>query len=44
MSTYLYDLMRWTDHMGRAEWLIALAAVIFIGILCLRGIGARSHF
>lgn len=44
MTTFVHDLMQWIDHMERTQWLLVLAGAILIGILCMRGIGARSHF
>jgi hypothetical protein len=30
--------------MGTQQWLLVLAAVIVIGVLCLRGFGSRAEY
>ncbi len=35
---------RITDRMGIQEWTLALAGVIVVGLICLRGFGSRSNY
>jgi hypothetical protein len=44
MDHIVRDIMRLIDRMGPQEWLYALVAVVFVGILCLRGFGSRSSY
>jgi len=44
MSHYYWEFMRLIDGMGPREWFWTLAAVIVVGIFCLRGFGSRSHY
>jgi hypothetical protein len=44
MGQYCRDIMRWFDHLGTQGWLLVLAAVILVGVLCLRGFGSRSEY
>ena len=40
----IQEVLRFVDHMGPRDWLVALAAVIVIGGLSLRGFGSRSKY
>lgn len=44
MGPYLHEALRWVDRMGTQQWLLVLAAVIVIGVLCLRGFGSRAEY
>ncbi len=32
------------NHMGMQEWFWVLAAMILVGLICLRGYGSRSKY
>jgi hypothetical protein len=36
--------MRWIDRISPQHWLMLLAAVIIVGLVCLRGFGSRSGY
>ncbi|MGD0900678.1 MAG: hypothetical protein ABR915_22835 [Thermoguttaceae bacterium] len=38
------DLMRWVDRSSPQQWLMLLAVVIIVGLVCLRGFGSRSGY
>ncbi|TWT72682.1 hypothetical protein Pla123a_39800 [Posidoniimonas polymericola] len=38
------DTWRWFSTLSRDEWMIVLAAVTFLGFLCMRGFGSRSSY
>jgi hypothetical protein len=38
------DLMRFVDQMSMQEWLLVLAGVIVIGLVCMRGFGSRKDY
>lgn len=44
LSEIWRELWRYIYRMDTQEWLIALAAVVVIGLFCLRGFGSRSEF
>ena len=44
MYRLMPDLMRWVEGLTPQHWLVLLAIVIVVGLLCLRGFGSRSEF
>jgi hypothetical protein len=44
MGEYFYQVLYVIDHMEPKHWVMALAAVIAVGYLCMKGIGARSNY
>lgn len=38
------DVLRYVDHMSRAEWLLVVAVGLVIGMFCMRGLGSRSSY
>ena len=44
MGEVFRDLMRYVDRMGPRGWLLVLAGVVIVGVLCLRGFGSRSKY
>ena len=38
------DAWRWFNALNRDEWIVVLAAVTFLGFLCMRGFGSRSNY
>ncbi len=38
------QLMCYIDHMGSWEWSLALAAMIVVAVVCMRGYGSRSQY
>jgi hypothetical protein len=39
-----HDMMRYVDRMGPREWLVVLAAMIIVAVVCMRGFGSRSNY
>ncbi|MGA2068361.1 MAG: hypothetical protein ABSG86_25535 [Thermoguttaceae bacterium] len=37
-------LMRWIETSSPQQWAMALALVIVVGLVCLRGFGSRSQY
>jgi len=44
MSHVFREIMRYVDRMGPHEWFWVLAAMILVGVICLRGFGSRSKY
>ena len=44
MDQFYHVIMRFLDRMGPQEWLIVLAAMIVVGLFCMRGFGSRSQY
>jgi hypothetical protein len=44
MNQIFREIMRRVDHMGMHEWFWVLAAMILVGVICLRGFGSRSKY
>ena len=44
MYGLLRELMRYVDRIGPQGWLLVLAGVIIVGVICLRGLGSRSNY
>ena len=38
------ELLRYIDRMGTWEWSLALAAMIVVAVICMRGYGSRSRY
>jgi hypothetical protein len=38
------EITRHIDHMGPQEWLLVLAAMIVVAVVCMRGFGSRSQY
>jgi hypothetical protein len=38
------DLARWVEGLTPQRWLLVLAVVIVVGLVCLRGYGSRSGY
>jgi hypothetical protein len=38
------DILRYVDRMGLQQWLVVLAVVIVVGVICMRGFGSRSKY
>lgn len=39
-----HDMMRFVERMDPQEWLLALIAVVVVGLVCMRGYGSRSSY
>jgi hypothetical protein len=44
MNQLFREITRLVDHMGMREWFWVMAAMIVVGLVCLRGFGSRSKF
>lgn len=44
MGHFYRDVMRFIEHMDRQEWVLALIAVVVVGLVCMRGFGSRSNY
>ncbi len=44
MEYYLQQILRMIERMGPSEWILVLAAVIVVGLTCMRGFGSRSNY
>ena len=44
MWHFLHLAGRYVDRMTPQGWLLVLAAVIVIGIVCMRGFGSRARY
>ncbi|MEN6450967.1 MAG: hypothetical protein ABFC96_10790 [Thermoguttaceae bacterium] len=44
MSHLYREVFRYLDRLRPQEWLLVLAAVIVIALICMRGYGSRSHY
>ena len=44
MQQLAADLMRWVDRISPQHWLLLLAVVIVVGLVCLRGFRSRSGY
>jgi hypothetical protein len=38
------QIMRHAGRMGPQEWVLVLAAMIVVGLICMRGYGSRSQY
>ncbi len=38
------EVLRYVDRMGPQEWLIALALVVLVGLVAMRGFGSRTSY
>ena len=38
------DFMQYADRMGPEEWFLVLAAMIVVGLICMRGFGSRTRY
>jgi hypothetical protein len=43
-SRMIGQMFRHIESFGTQEWLLVLAGVILVGIVCLRGFGSRSNY
>jgi hypothetical protein len=44
MNEYITLAMRWIEHLQTWQWVIVLAVAAAIGILSMRGFGARTNY
>jgi hypothetical protein len=44
MGHFYREIVRYVDRMGLQEWLVVLAVVIIVGVICMRGFGSRSRY
>jgi hypothetical protein len=38
------EIVRYADRLGPHEWFLVLAAMIVVGLVCMRGFGSRSKY
>jgi hypothetical protein len=41
---WIREVMHYADRLNPQQWLLVLAVVIIIGLICLRGFGSRSQY
>jgi len=44
MGHFYREIVRYVGHLGPQGWLLVLAGVIIVGVICMRGFGSRSHY
>jgi hypothetical protein len=44
MMNMLRQAMNYVNRMGPQEWVLLLAAMIVVGLICMRGYGSRSNY
>ncbi len=42
--SHLYHFERYLETLGPRHWVVILAAMILVGVICLRGFGSRSNY
>ena len=38
------EIVSFIEHMEPHHWMLALAGLIVVGVVCMKGIGSRSHY
>ncbi len=44
MNQFSRDVVRFIEQMDTQDWLLALLAVVVVGLFCMRGYGSRSDY
>ena len=44
MRQFYREVMQFVEHMDTQEWVLALMAVVVVGLVCMRGFGSRSDY
>ena len=44
MNRFFREAMRFVEQMDKQEWVLALMAVVVVGLICMRGYGSRSNY
>ena len=44
MDQFCREVMRFIEGMDAQDWLLALLAVVGVGLFCMRGFGSRSDY
>jgi len=44
MEHYWNLFIRYTDSLEPKHWLFVLAALVIVGLVCMRGFGSRSRY
>ena len=44
MNHYYRQIVHFLERLGPQEWVMILAAIIVVGLLCLRGFGSRKQY
>jgi hypothetical protein len=44
MGQFCREVMRFIERMDAQDWLLALLAVVVVGLICMRGFGSRSDY
>jgi len=44
LDQFCRDVMRFIERMDAQDWLLALLAVVVVGVFCMRGFGSRSNY
>ena len=43
METIADEVLSFVNHMEPQHWVLALAGVIVVGFVCMKGVGSRTH-
>jgi hypothetical protein len=41
---YYYQIMHYANCLSPQQWVMLLAIMLIVGILCMRGFGSRSNY
>jgi hypothetical protein len=44
VNQFIRDVVRFIEQMDTQDWLLALLAVVVVGLFCMRGFGSRSNY
>ncbi len=44
MGQWYREVLRFIDHMDMQEWVLALGALVIVGLVFLRGFGSRTNY
>ncbi len=44
MEKIASEVLTFIEHMEPHHWLFVLAGVIVVGVICMKGMGSRSHY
>jgi hypothetical protein len=44
LSDLYYQGLHYADRLSPQHWVLLLAFMLFVGVMCLRGFGSRSNY
>ena len=44
MGHFYREVMQFIQHMDAQQWVLALLAMVLVGLFCMRGFGSRSNY